>query len=137
MTQAASRDNLHLVQRVYAHFRETGEFDPADFHPDFVWDMSHFTGWPEAQTYHGVEGVRQFMDDWIDVWDEWEWEIRSIHEAGDKVVAVLHQAGRSKSSGVRVEMDFAQLFTVEGGRQRRLEAYADPAEALAAVGIER
>jgi ketosteroid isomerase-like protein len=44
--------------------------------------------------------------------------------------------GRSKTTGLPVDMSFAQVFTVRDGKQTRMEMYADPAEALKAVGLE-
>ena len=43
--------------------------------------------------------------------------------------------GRSKSTGVQVEMHFGQVFTLADGKQLRMEMYADPAEALEAAGL--
>jgi ketosteroid isomerase-like protein len=137
MRQAPPRQNVEIVRRAYEHFRETGEVGTEFTHPDFVWDMSNYTGWPEQQIYPGVDGANRFISEWRDAWDDWEWEVKSLHEGGDKVVAILHQAGCSKSTGIRVEMDFAQLFTLEGGRQVRMQMYADPQEALAAAGLTR
>jgi ketosteroid isomerase-like protein len=134
--QAAALSNIEVVQGAYEQFREIGEINHEFVHEDFVWDMSHYTGWPEQQVYYGPKAATRFMNEWRDSWDEWQWEIRSLHAAEDKVVAVLHQAGRSKSTGIRVEMDFAQVFTVEHGRQRRMDMYSDPREALAAAGIK-
>jgi ketosteroid isomerase-like protein len=135
--QAALLSNVEVVQGAYEQFREIGEINHEFAHEDFVWDMSNYTGWPEQQVLYGVEAASRFMHEWRDSWDEWEWEVRSLHAAGDKVVAILHQAGRSKSTGIRVEMDFAQVFTVEDGRQRRMDMYSDPDEALAAAGVSR
>ena len=132
-----SQENLALVARAYEHFRATGEFDEERVHPDFEWDMSNYTGWPEQQIYTGVEGAMRFMKAWIDTWDDWEWEVRSLHDIEDKVVAVMHQSGTSKSTGVRVEMDFAQLFTLKDGKQVRMQMYDDPDEALRSVGVAR
>jgi hypothetical protein len=36
---------------------------------------------------------------------------------------------------LEVDMTFAQVFTMEGGRQTRMRMYADPAEALEAAGL--
>ncbi len=132
-----SQENLAIIARAYEHFRDTGEFEEERFHPDFVWDLSNYTGWPEQQTYTGIEGATRFMNDWIDAWDDWEWEVRSLHDTEDKVVAVMHQSGTSKSTGVRVEMDFAQLFTLKDGKQIRMQMYDDPDEALEAVGLHK
>jgi ketosteroid isomerase-like protein len=133
--QTTSLTNVEVVQQAYEEFRETGEITEQFAHPDFVWDMSHYTGWPEQQMYYGVEGATRFITEWRDAWDDWVWEVRSIHAAGDKVVVIAYQSGRSKSTGVRVEMNFAQVFTVKDGRQTRMEMYSDLDEALAAAGV--
>lgn len=131
-----SQENVEVVRRAYDHFRVHGRFLPETLHPDFVWDMSKFTGWPEQQLYHGLEGAAAFMANWIDTWEDWDWEVESLHDAGvDKVVAVMRQRGRSKSSGIHVEMRFAQLFTLRDGKQLRMEMYARPDEAFEAAGL--
>ena len=70
-----------------------------------------------------------------DAWDEWELDVVRLHDAGDRVVAVMRQRGRAKSTGLAVDMTFAQVFTIEGGREIRMQMYADPAEAIEAVGL--
>jgi ketosteroid isomerase-like protein len=65
----------------------------------------------------------------------WEFVIDSLHDAGDKVVAVMHQTGQSKLSGLAVEMTLAQVWTLRDGRQARMDMYSDPAKALKAVGV--
>jgi ketosteroid isomerase-like protein len=60
----------------------------------------------------------------------------ALHDAGgDKVVGVLRQRGRSKTTGVPVDMLYAQVFTIRDGKQTRMEMYSDPDEALKAVGL--
>jgi ketosteroid isomerase-like protein len=56
-------------------------------------------------------------------------------QAGDKVVAVMRQRGRSKTSGMHADMSFAQVWTVRDGLIMRMQMYADPQEALEAVGL--
>jgi ketosteroid isomerase-like protein len=97
--------------------------------------MSHFHGWPEERHYHGVEGTRAFLRSWADAWDDWQLEVESLHETGDQVLAIMQQRGRSKTTGLSVEMSFAQLWTVCDGKQTRMEMYSDPAEAMRAVGL--
>ena len=55
---------------------------------------------------------------------------------GDEVVTVCRQHARARNSGVIVEMRFATVSTVSAGLQTRTEFYADPHEALQAVGLE-
>ncbi len=132
-----SERNVEIVRQGFEHFRRTEDFLEEVIAPGFVWDMSTFRGWPEQKTYQGIEGAREFVRTWLDAWDEWELDLEGLHDAGDRVVAILRQHGRSKSTGLEVDMTFAQVFTIEGGRQTRMQMYADPAEALEAAGLSR
>ena len=67
-----SAENVEIVRRGYEQWLATGEFLLEHAAPDFVWDMSTFQGWPERQTYPGIEGARQFIADWAEAWETWE-----------------------------------------------------------------
>jgi ketosteroid isomerase-like protein len=127
--------NLDIVRGGYEHYATTGELLVDIVAPDFVWDMSQFEGWPEEQLYHGVEGARAFLDAWTEAWEDWELEVESLHEVGERVLAVMRQRGRSKTTGVPVEMSFGMLWTLRDGKEARMEMYADPAEAMRVAGL--
>jgi ketosteroid isomerase-like protein len=131
-----SHENVEIVRRGYAHFVATGDLLAEIVAPDFIWDMSKFRDWPEQQAYEGVEGTRAFLRDWLEAWDDWELEVDAFHDAGDKVVVIVHQHGRSKTTGLHVDMAFGQVWTICDGKQTRMEMYADPAEALEAAGLK-
>ena len=130
-----SAENVEVVRRAYELFRERGDVSEATIGPGFVWDMSTFGNWPEKQRYEGIEGAREFLADWTDAWEDWSLEVKELVDADDRVVAILRQTGRSKATGLEVDMDFAQVWTVEGGRETYMQMYADPDEALRAVGL--
>ena len=130
-----SQENVEVVRRGYEQFQATGEFVAEIVTADFVWDMSNFLGWPEQQVYEGVEGARSFLEDWAAAWDDWEFEVEALHDAGDRIVAVMRQRGRSKLTGTPVEMSLAQVWTLRDGKETRMDMYSDPAEALQAVGL--
>ena len=130
-----SAENVEIVRLGYDEFLATGELVERVTAPEFVWDMSTFHGWPERQTYEGPEGTREFLTDWVSAWEDWRLEVRELIDAGDDVVAILHQSGRSKTTGLEVDMDFAQVWTIKDGKQTRMRMYADPDEALRAVGL--
>jgi ketosteroid isomerase-like protein len=133
--RAMSQENVEIVRRGYEYFRATGELRPEIVHPDFVWDMSMFRGWPEQHTYLGRDGAMQFLADWTESWEEWELQLEELRDAGDRVVAILRQRGRSKATGLPGEMHFAQVWTLRDGKQFRMEMYASPGEAFEAVGL--
>ena len=130
-----SAENVEIVRLGYDEFLATGELVERITAPEFVWDMSTFHGWPERQTYEGPEGTREFLTDWVGAWEDWQLEVRELIDAGDDVVAILHQSGRSKTTGLEVDMDFAQVWTIKDGKQTRMRMYADPDEALREVGL--
>jgi ketosteroid isomerase-like protein len=132
-----SQEKVEIVRRGYEYFREAGDFREEVPGRDFVWDMSTFRGWPEQQTYQGLEGARTFIRDWVDAWDDWELEVESLHDAGDKVAAIMHQRGRSKTTGLPVDMYFGQLWTIRDGKQIRMQMYASPEETLEAAGLTK
>jgi ketosteroid isomerase-like protein len=130
-----SEENVEIVREGYERFASAGELAPDLATDDFVWDMSNFHGWPEQQVYEGVDGARAFVSAWLEAWEDWELEVEALHDAGDKVVALVRQHGTSKAAGMPVEMSFAQVFTLRDGRQSRMEMYSDRSEALEAAGL--
>lgn len=131
-----SRENVEIVRRGWDHFLATGEPLEEVLAPGFVWDMSTFRDIPGLQPhYEGAEGVRRFLREWTEPFDEWQIEVQALYDAGEKVVAVCEQRGRAKTTGLPVDMSLAMVFTVRGGLQTRMEMYADPDEAFKAVGL--
>jgi ketosteroid isomerase-like protein len=131
-----SQENVETLRDAYEWVRVNGRFPAHLAVPDFVWDMSHFHGWPDQQVYEGVQGAEDFFADWGSVWDAWEPAVEGLHDVGDKVVAILRVRGRSKMSATPIEMSMAHVVTFRGDKQARTDNYSDPREALKAVGLE-
>src|SRR5260221_9742290 len=105
-----SEANVEIVRGGYERFRLTGRFAAEMTTPDFVWDMSNFEGWPEQQVYEGIAGAEAFIGDWSAAWDDWQLDVESLHDAGEKIVALVRQHGRSKAAGMPVDMSLAQIW---------------------------
>jgi ketosteroid isomerase-like protein len=133
-----SQENVEILAQGYAEFAATGDFSEERTSPDFVWDMSTFSGWPEKKFYEGIEGSREFIATWTEPFDDWKIELEELIDGGEEnVVAVLNQRGTSKSTGLEVEMQFAQLWTIREGMFIRMRMYSDPDEAKGAAGVTR
>jgi uncharacterized protein len=130
-----SRENVETVRGIYEYYTATGDFLEDTAHPDFVWDMSTFRGWPERQTYAGLKGAREFMATWRDAWDDWGYKVEELLDAGESVVGIIRQHGRSKATGLPVDMHFAMVWTLRDGKAVRMQMYASPYEALEAAGL--
>jgi len=124
---------MEIIRRGYEHFVATGEIHG---HADLVWDVSNL-GWPDQQIYRGPVGAMQFNAEWADAWDDWELEPEDFIEAGERVVVIVNQRGRSKATGVPVDMRFAQVWTLRDGWAIRMQMYASVEEALDAVGLSK
>ena len=133
-----SQENVDTLLGGYEWFRVNGRFLAHLVTHDFVWDMSHLVGYglPEQEVYQGAQRADDFFAEWGSAWDDWEVEIKALHDLGDKVLAIVKQRGRSKLSGVPVEMLMAMLWTFRDGKEARMDMYSDPSEALKAVGLE-
>jgi ketosteroid isomerase-like protein len=98
-------------------------------HPDIAWHEPGDS--PEAGTYQGRDSFERFFRGWIDSFDGFQVEPEQVVERGDKLIAVVHQSGRGRASGIRVDARLAHVWTVRDGRAVRWEAVADPEDALA------
>jgi ketosteroid isomerase-like protein len=126
-----SRANVEAMRRGYERFAATGEIGP---NPDLVWDVSRL-GWPGQQIYAGAEGANQFLAEWADAWEDWALAAEDYIDAGESVVVIVNQRGRSKATGIPVNMRFAQVWSLRDGLAIRMQMYSSVDEALEAVGL--
>ena len=126
-----SQENVEIIKRGYEDWAATGDFPGS---AELVWDVSKL-GWLDQLVYPGREGAKQFLAEWAEVWDNWEFEVEEYVDAGERVVVIVNQRGRSKGSGIPLEMRLAQVWTVRDGAGIRMQMYASVDEALEAVGL--
>jgi uncharacterized protein len=92
--------------------------------PDIEWHEPSPS--PEAGTHRGRESFERFFRSWIESFDEFRIEPEQVVEHEGRLVAIVRQTGRGRSSGVEVEARIAHVWTVEDGRAVRWEAVANP-----------
>ena len=89
----------------------------------------------EAVTYHGPAEVGEFLREWAGGFDEFGFEADETIDAGDYVIACLHQWGRGKETETSIESRTWQVFTFHDGKVTRCRGYATKGEALEAAGL--
>ena len=133
-----SQENVEIVRRAFEEFTRGGWeplFDTV-WAPEIVWDMSP-AGIAGLGTYHGHAELRSFFEDWFSTFpfEEWEQELDDVVDCGDQVVVALtRQRGRGATSGVSVELEYAQVITVRESKVVRVVIFTDRKQALEAVG---
>ena len=94
---------------------------------------------PEAGTYEGLAGIREYMVGFLDAWDSLTISAVSFREAvgdaGDAVLVEVRQDGVGLDSGARVGFNYFQLWTFRGHEVVRIESILREDEALAAAGL--
>ena len=78
------------------------------------------------------------MTEWLDVWDEYEVGVEDVVAVPDgRVLSLILQRGKGRSSGLAMEMETAMVATLRNGRLTRMDNYEDRGEALDAVGLQK
>src|SRR5882672_12692468 len=98
-----SQENMEIVRRLTAlyndraHVEDEGYFDLVDaLDPGFVWDMSRVEN-PEAASYAGLPGLREFVAAWSEGFASDHVEIEEILDAGEHVLAVVRHTGTGRA----------------------------------------
>jgi ketosteroid isomerase-like protein len=132
-----SRENVETVGKAWDAWLR-GDLDSlfaTYFDPDTVYDLTHFREWPD-QTYRGLDGVRRGLTEWLEVWEAWEARVDDVVAAPDgRVVVLTWQRGKGRRSGLPMDMEWAQIITLHGGKITRVDAYDDRSKALEAAGL--
>ena len=89
----------------------------------------------EGGAYHGHDGIRQYMSDVIETFEDLEATLDHVIDVGDLVLAVGRLHYRGKTSGVETEADMGWVFRFRQGKVVYLRAFRDPEEALATTGL--
>ena len=132
-----SQENVEIVRELYEAFNR-GELDAYLWmlDPDFVWQGPQEI--PDlAGTYRGAEGVRRYLSELMEVFNDYRMVPEEFIDAGGEQVLVLaREGGRGKGSGIAVQTNpTGHLWTIRDGRPARLESYWERTNALRAVGL--
>ena len=98
--------------------------------PHAVWDMSQ-GGLPVIE---GREAIRDFFEEWLGAYDEYEQQAEEIQDLGNGVAfAVFLQRARPTGSSGWVEFRDARVLLWADGLIERVNAFLDIDEARAAA----
>src|SRR3954470_24942282 len=100
-------------------------------HPDVEWSAPE-----DGTTYRGREGVRQRLEEWLESFDEYRYELQRIIDCGgDEVLVEATEVGRGAMSGAEIDSTNFELLTFREGVIVRIREYYAEANALKAAGL--
>jgi ketosteroid isomerase-like protein len=132
-----SQENVDLVRRsteLWLNADFEGWLETID--PEIRWDISSHPLPDVPNTGSGREAlVNDMLLTYMSGWNEYAAEIVEVSEAGEQVVLVLRETATMRDTGVSLERDLVQLWTVREGRGVFLRVFRSKAEALEAAGV--
>jgi ketosteroid isomerase-like protein len=90
---------------------------------------------PDVRDYHGFDGLIDVLGEWINMWDDFVFEVSRIWDVQNYVFIAARQRGRGKGSGAPIDDAMTFVFTVLEDEIARLQMFGAEREALEAVGF--
>ena len=121
------RANLEALHLAFDAFNR-GDFDAAmaKMHPDIEWHRGALM--VGAETLHGVDAVRDLLEP--DVFQNQEVELESIVARRSRYLATVVFSARGVGSGIELSNRGYHVWTVEDGKGRQFNFFAERDEAL-------
>jgi ketosteroid isomerase-like protein len=128
-----SEEDVEIIRRAYERWNQ-GDFGWTDrIAPGFEYVPAPLVGLSDAP--QGLDGFIRFLEQFWGEFDEPRAEPQELIETGDGVLAVITFRGKGRQSGVEVNMEVFQLWTVRDGKVVRGQGFFDRAEALEAAAV--
>jgi ketosteroid isomerase-like protein len=100
-------------------------------HPEVEWSAPE-----DGTTYRGRDGVRKRIEEWLQSFDVYRYEVQRIIDCGgDEVLVHAIEVGRGATSGAESRTTNYELLTFRDGMIVRIREYYDEATALEAAGL--
>jgi ketosteroid isomerase-like protein len=130
-----SQQNIEVVERVI-DAGARGDIDAIlDLH-HLDWEGFIPDEYPVAGTWHGHDGVRGFMQEWLDSFDEFTIEADEFFDHGDGVVVAVRYLGRGRLSSIETTDRWFYAYRLREGKVFAWRPYRERAEAFAAIGLD-
>ena len=131
-----SHGNVELVESAFAAWNRG---DIAAFASHVAADIAwlEVSGRPESTgtEYYGRDRLQRSLDGLFEAWESYHLDVERIEAVDDRVVAIVREVARGRTSGMEIDGRWGYVVTVGDGEIARVEAYRDHVRALQAVGL--
>ena len=88
-------------------------------------------------SYRGKDGYLEWSREWLEAWDEFQMDVRTIEPVGDDdVLVTVDQMGKGKGSGIEIGVSGVVLhFRIRAGRATRVALYLNREAAAADLDL--
>ena len=132
-----SQENVEIAARWYEVATSKAELLAAMprtmgfCHPEVEWSAPE-----DGTTYRGRDGVRQRLEEWLESFDDYRFEVQRIVDCGgDDVLVVGREVGTGAMSGGEVRAVDYELLTIRNGLIVCIREFYDEGNALEAAGL--
>lgn len=127
--------NLEIVRAMYER-RKTGDLDVGEFVSPEIEFVRIGSELPDfAGEWHGLDGLRRATVEYLNVWEDYRFEVERFVDLGDRVLVLEVQTARGRRSGAIASQEVGTLLTLRDGLIVRWVYYWNRAEALEAAGV--
>jgi ketosteroid isomerase-like protein len=131
-----SEENVEVVWRWWEGFNVDG-MPPLALCDDEI-QIRNPPDFPVRGLFQGHDGVRSWRDQVFDIFDNPRVEpedIVDVHGDGSTVLMLLRATGTASYTGIKVDYEWAAIWTIRDGKLLRAQGYLNRAEALEAAGL--
>jgi uncharacterized protein len=129
-----SQGNVEIVHRaIEAWTRRDLDGALEDLHPDAEVDWSESSG-VQRGVYVGIEEIRRFWGEWLDLFEEIEVRPEAFIDAGEHVVVPNRTYMRGRD-GIEVDAGSTSVWRLRDGKIVWHRLYQDKEAALEAIGL--
>ena len=93
---------------------------------------------PKGSTWVGHDGVWRWIHDdlgQLDGLSDVRFEVEHLIDAGDDVVVLIRMVAVHIATQAKLELDYAQVWTVRNGQVSEIQVHLDRAHALASAQV--
>jgi ketosteroid isomerase-like protein len=102
--------------------------------PAIEWELEP-TAPGARRIYHGIDGVMEWLDQILEVFEQVRQVPERFIDCGDRVLVFVRTETRARTPGIELNEEWAHLITVRDGRTARVQMFRHRDEALEAVGL--
>ena len=131
-----SQENVEILRRVFQRWASGSLSNTDMFDPDVEYSRIGAETPALEGRWLGLDEMRSAMREYLRAMSNLRIEAeRIIDLGGERVLVLSRHTARGKQSGVPIEHELGDVFTLRDGKIVRFDSYWDRADALAAVGL--